>query len=78
MDHQQLQMAPLHVYLFEEELHDPEAEAIARMVARRAKFNPLHPRGYTPQSQSSRTGLWLALGGILLLIVFFAVVVLTR
>ncbi len=64
--------------LIEEELHDPGAEAIARMVARRAKFNPLQPSGYTPPSQSSRIGLWLTLGGILLLIVFFVVVVLTR
>jgi serine/threonine-protein kinase len=64
--------------LVEEELHDPEAEAIARMVARRAKFNPLQPPSYTPPSQSSHTGLWLALGGILLLIGFFVVVVLTR
>ena len=64
--------------LVEEELHDPEAEAIARKVAQRAKFNPLQPPGYTPPSQSSHIGLWLALGGVVLLMVFFLVVVLAR
>ena len=50
--------------LVEEELHDPEFEAIKRKVAQRAQFNPLRPPNYVPPSQGPPWGLLLVLGGI--------------
>jgi eukaryotic-like serine/threonine-protein kinase len=52
--------------LLEEELHDPELEAIKRRVAQRAKSNPLQPPNYVPPNQSQPWGLWLLFGGVAL------------
>jgi len=50
--------------LIEEELHDPELEAIKRKVAQRAQYNPLKPPNYVPPSQGPPLWLWLLLGGV--------------
>jgi len=50
--------------LVEEEMHDPEIEAIRRRVAQRAQFNPLKPPNYTPPSQGPPWGLLALLGGV--------------
>lgn len=63
--------------LVEEEFHDPEAEAIAHRVAQRAKFNPLHPEGYTGKRQGPPWGLILGIGGGLLLLVILAIAALS-
>ena len=60
--------------LIEEELHDPELEQIKRKVAQRAQFNPLQPPGYVPPSQGVSWGLWIAVGGAVLLVVALIVV----
>ncbi len=62
--------------LIEEELTDPELEQIKRKVAQRAQFNPLQPAGYAPPNRGVSSGLWIAigigvavvLGGLLILI----------
>jgi serine/threonine protein kinase len=55
--------------LIEEELHDPEMEAIKRRVALRAQFNPLQPPGYVPPGQQSHMGVaWLLVGGFVLVV----------
>lgn len=63
--------------LLEEELHDPEIEAIKRKVAQRAQFNPLQPSGFTGQKQSQPWGLWLLLGGVALVIVIIVAMLAT-
>jgi serine/threonine protein kinase len=50
--------------LVEEELHDPEFEAIRRKVAQRAQFNPLKPPNYVPPSDGPPWGLLAILGGV--------------
>jgi serine/threonine protein kinase len=50
--------------LWEEELHDPELEAIKRKVAQRAQYNPLQPANYISPSKGPPWGLWLTIGGI--------------
>lgn len=50
--------------LIEEELHDPEFEAIKRKVAQRAQYNPLRPPNYVPPSQGPPWGLLVLLGGV--------------
>jgi serine/threonine protein kinase len=50
--------------LIEEEMHDPEIEAIKRKVAQRAQFNPLRPPNYVPPSQGPPWGLLALLGGV--------------
>jgi serine/threonine-protein kinase len=50
--------------LVEEELHDPEFEAIRRKVAQRAQFNPLKPPNYVPPSEGPPWGLLAILGGV--------------
>ncbi len=54
--------------LVEEELHDPEFEAIRRKVAQRAQFNPLKPPNYVPPSEGPPWGLLAILGGVCLVI----------
>ena len=54
--------------LIEEELHDPELEHIKRKVAQRAAFNPLQPPGYVPPSHGVSWGLWIGVGGAVLLL----------
>jgi len=54
--------------LVEEELHDPELEAIKRKVAQRARFNPLRPPNYVPPSDDPPWGLLALLGGVGLVI----------
>jgi hypothetical protein len=51
--------------LIEEELHDPELEEIKRRVQQRAKFNPLQPPGYVPPAQGVPLGVWVVIGGVL-------------
>jgi hypothetical protein len=64
--------------LIEEELHDPELEQIKRKVAERAQFNPLLPPGYVPPSQGTNWGVWVAVGGaVLLVLVLVAVMMLS-
>jgi serine/threonine-protein kinase len=48
--------------LLEEELIDPELEAIKRKVAQRAQFNPLQPPNYVPPSRGPGWILWAAIG----------------
>jgi serine/threonine protein kinase len=55
--------------LLEEELNDPELEAIKRKVAQRAHNNPLQPPNYIPPSKGQPMGVWLLVGGITLAIV---------
>jgi serine/threonine protein kinase len=57
--------------LVEEEMHDPDFEAIKRKVAQRAQFNPLKPPNYTPPSQGPPWGLLALLGivGVVILVV---------
>jgi hypothetical protein len=62
--------------LVEEELHDPVFEAIKRKVAQRAQYNPLQPVGYVPPNKSQPWGLWLLLGGVVLVVVTIAVMLL--
>ncbi len=65
--------------LIEEELHDPELEAIQRRVAQRAKFNPLQPPGYVPPHKQSQMGpAWILVGGFVLVVaaVIFALLLL--
>jgi serine/threonine protein kinase len=50
--------------LVEEELHDPEFEAIRRKVAQRAQFNPLKPPNYVPPSAGPPWALLAILGGV--------------
>jgi serine/threonine-protein kinase len=50
--------------LIEEELHDPEFDAIKRRVAQRAQYNPLRPPNYVPPSQGPPWGLLALLGGV--------------
>ncbi|MEX2091898.1 MAG: serine/threonine-protein kinase [Pirellulales bacterium] len=54
--------------LVEEELHDPEIEAIKRKVAQRAQFNPLKPPNYVAPSQGPPWGLLALLGGVAIVI----------
>jgi serine/threonine protein kinase len=55
--------------LLEEELHDPELEAIQQRVAQRAQFNPLQPPGYVPHHQQNRMWLaWVLVGGFVLVV----------
>jgi serine/threonine protein kinase len=54
--------------LVEEELHDPEFEAIKRKVAQRAQFNPLRPPNYMPPSEGPPWGLLALLGGVAVVI----------
>jgi serine/threonine protein kinase len=61
--------------LLEEELIDPEAEAIRRKVAQRAQFNPLMPPGYSPPSSGQSWVVWAAIGGILLVVVIIGALV---
>ena len=70
-----VQVPDLSRSLIEEELHDPEAEEIARKVAQRAKFNPLHPPGYSGPRKGAPVGLFLAIGGAVLLLVIVVAVV---
>jgi serine/threonine protein kinase len=55
--------------LIEEELHDPELEAIKRKVAQRAHNNPLQPPNYVPPSKGQPMGLWLLVGAVVLVVV---------
>jgi eukaryotic-like serine/threonine-protein kinase len=55
--------------LWEEELHDPELEAIKRKVAQRAQHNPLQPVNYISPSKGQPLGLWLLVGGIAVVVV---------
>jgi len=54
--------------LIEEELADPELDQIKKRVAQRAKFNPLQPPNYVPQSQGVSWGVWVSIGGVVLLV----------
>lgn len=63
--------------LIEEELHDPELEAIQRRIAQRAQFNPLQPPGYVPPHQQGHMGVaWILIGGFVLIVaaVVFALI----
>ena len=55
--------------LWEEELHDPELEAIKRKVAQRAQHNPLQPPNYVPPSKGTPVGVWLLIGGVVVVVV---------
>jgi serine/threonine protein kinase len=57
--------------LVEEELHDPEFDAIKRKVAQRAQYNPLRPPNYVPPNQSSMAPA-LIIGGIVAMVVIGA------
>lgn len=61
--------------LIEEELHDPELEAIKRKMAERAQFNPLQPPGYVPPSSSPSWGVWLAVGAAVLLVIGLVIII---
>jgi serine/threonine protein kinase len=54
--------------LLEEELADPELDQIKRKMEQRRQFNPLQPPGYVPPAQGPGMGLWIAIGGGLLLV----------
>jgi serine/threonine protein kinase len=60
--------------LLEEELIDPELEQMKRKVAERAQFNPLQPPGYVPPSHGTNWGLWIGVGGAVLLVLVLLVV----
>ena len=69
--------SPSNKSLIEEELHDPELEAIQRRVAQRAQFNPLQPPGYVSPHQQGHMGTaWIVVGGFVLVVaaVIFALV----
>jgi eukaryotic-like serine/threonine-protein kinase len=55
--------------LWEEELLDPELEAIKRKVAQRAQHNPLQPPNYVPANKGTPVGLWLLIGGAIVVVV---------
>jgi len=61
--------------LVEEELHDPEIEAIKRKVAQRAQYNPLRPPNYVPPSQGPPWGLLALLGGVAVAILIVVLIV---
>ncbi len=61
--------------LVEEELNDPEVEAIRRKVAQRAQFNPLKPPNYVPPSQGPPWGLLALLGGVAIVILIVVLLV---
>jgi eukaryotic-like serine/threonine-protein kinase len=61
--------------LVEEELHDPEFDAIKRKVAQRAQFNPLKPPNYVPPSQGPPWGLLALLGGVGLVILIVVLII---
>src|SRR5690606_5429930 len=61
--------------LVEEELHDPEVEAIRRKVAQRAQYNPLRPPNYVPPSQGPPWGLLALLGGVAIVILIVVLVI---
>ncbi|MGD9633576.1 MAG: serine/threonine-protein kinase [Pirellulales bacterium] len=61
--------------LIEEELHDPEIEAIKRKVAARAQYNPLKPPNYVPPSQGPPWGLLALLGGVGVVILIVVLIV---
>jgi serine/threonine protein kinase len=63
--------------LVEEELHDPEIEAIKRKVAQRAQFNPLKPVGYNAPSSGPNWAIWL-LGGLAVVVVIVILVLVLR
>jgi len=63
--------------LVEEELHDPEVEAIKRKVAQRAHFNPLKPVGYNAPSSGPNWAIWL-LGGLAVVVVIVILVLVLR
>jgi serine/threonine-protein kinase len=54
--------------LVEEELEDPEVEAIQRKIAQRSQHNPLRPAGYVPPSRGPSWAVWL-LGGVAVFVV---------
>jgi eukaryotic-like serine/threonine-protein kinase len=60
--------------LIEEELHDPDLENMKRKVAQRAQFNPLQPPGFVPPSQGVSWGVWVAVGGAVLLVLGLIIV----
>ena len=64
--------------LIEEELHDPELEAIKRKVAQRAHNNPLQPPNYVPPSKGQPMGLWLLIGGVVLAVAAAVLVIALR
>jgi serine/threonine protein kinase len=55
--------------LIEEELHDPEMEAIKRRMMERAKYNPLQPPGFVPPNRGVPLGVWLLIGGITIAVI---------
>jgi serine/threonine protein kinase len=61
--------------LVEEEMHDPEYEAIKRKVAQRAQFNPLKPPNYVPPSQGPPWGLLALLGAVAAVILVVVLIV---
>jgi serine/threonine-protein kinase len=61
--------------LVEEELHDPEIDAIRRKVAQRAQYNPLRPPNYVPPSQGPPWGLLALLGGVGVVILIVVLVI---
>jgi hypothetical protein len=63
--------------LVEEELHDPEIEAIKRKVAQRAQFNPLKPAGYVPPRSGPSWAVWLLGGLAIVVVVAIVILVLT-
>lgn len=54
--------------LIEEELHDPELEQLKRKVAQRAQYDPLRPPGFVPPSKGPGWGLWIAVGGAVVVV----------
>ena len=64
--------------LVEEELHDPEFDAIKRKVAQRAQFNPLRPPNYVPPSEGPPWGLLALLGGVAVVILIVVLFLVTR
>ncbi len=64
--------------LVEEELHDPEIEAIKRRVAQRAQFNPLKPPNYQAPSQGPPWGLLVLFGGVGLVILIAVLLLVSR
>ena len=63
--------------LIEEELHDPDLEAMKRKIALRAQYNPLRPPNYVPPNQGMPIGVWLGIGAAILAVIGFLLVVLT-
>ena len=64
--------------LLEEELHDPEMDAIKRRVAQRAQHNPLKPPNYVAPSKGLPVGLWLLFGGIGLVVLIIVMMLVLR